>query len=161
MSIASSLVNAGLGMTGSVVSGNALGFASSLTSGLEGVMNAIDRQYQASLVPDQARGNQNAGDINMAEKRFAFTFYPMSIKAEYARICDQFMSMYGYRVNTVKVPNITGRRNWNYVKTIGCYIDADIPQTDLDEIKSLFNNGVTFWHNPATFADYTQNNDII
>ena len=161
MSVISSLVNGGLGMTAGIISNNPLSTMSAGFTAFQGIMNAVDRRYQASLVPDQAKGNDNAGDVNMAEKRFAFTFYPMSIKAEYARICDQFMSMYGYRVNTVKVPNITGRRNWNYVKTIGCYIDADIPQTDLDEIKSLFNNGVTFWHNPATFADYTQNNDII
>ena len=52
-------------------------------------------------------------------------------------------------------------RNWNFVKTIGCYIEADIPQDDLQEIKSMFDKGVTFWHNPATFADYSQNNDIL
>ena len=161
MSVISSLFSAGVNAASSVASGNALGVATAGFTAFEGIMNAIDRRYQASLVPDQARGNQNAGDINMAEKRFAFTFYPMSIKAEYARICDNFLSMYGYKVNTVKIPNITGRRNWNYVKTIGCYIDADIPQDDLNEIKGLFDNGITFWHNPATFADYTQNNDII
>jgi hypothetical protein len=69
--------------------------------------------------------------------------------------------MFGYKVNRVKVPNITGRRNWNYVKTIGCYIDADIPQTDLEQIKEMFDRGITLWHNPATFVDYSQNNDII
>lgn len=161
LSVISSLANAGLGMVGAGLSGNPLGVIGSGVSALTGVMSAIDRRYQASIVPDQARGNENAGDINMAEKRFAFTFYPMSIKAEYARICDQFMSMYGYQVNSVKIPNITGRRNWNFVKTIGCYIEADIPESDLSEIKGFFDNGITFWHNPNTFADYTQNNDII
>ena len=85
----------------------------------------------------------------------------MSIRPEMARIIDNYFSMFGYRVNQVKVPNITGRRNWNYVKTIGCYIDADIPQDDLNEIKLMFDKGITLWHNPATFADYSQNNDII
>lgn len=161
MSVISSLINGGLGLTAGVVNKSPLSVVSSGISVFEGIMNAVDRRYQASLIPDQAKGNDNAGDVNLAEKRFAFTFYPMSIKAEYAQICDQFMSMYGYRVNSVKIPNITGRRNWNYVKTIGCYIDADIPQADLQEIKDMFDRGVTFWHNPSTFADYTQNNDII
>lgn len=161
MSVISSLINGGLGLTAGVVNKSPLSIVSTGISVFEGIMNAVDRRYQASLIPDQAKGNDNAGDVNLAEKRFAFTFYPMSIKAEYAQICDQFMSMYGYRVNSVKIPNITGRRNWNYVKTIGCYIDADIPQADLQEIKDMFDRGVTFWHNPSTFADYTQNNDII
>jgi hypothetical protein len=59
------------------------------------------------------------------------------------------------------MPNVIGRRNWNYVETIGCYIDGDVPQGDMQEIKDMFNKGVTFWHNPSTFADYSQNNDII
>lgn len=161
LSIFSSLTTSGLGMIGNIASGNILGAIGSGVSAFTGVVSALDRKYQASIVPDQARGNENAGDINIAEKRFAFTFYPMSVKAEYARVCDQFMSMYGYKVNTVKTPNITGRRNWNFVKTIGCYIEADIPQGDLNEIKQMFDRGITFWHNPTTFADYSQVNDII
>lgn len=42
----------------------------------------------------------------------------MSIKQEYARVIDNFFNMYGYKVNDVKIPNITGRLNWNYVKTV-------------------------------------------
>ena len=93
--------------------------------------------------------------------RSPFTYTPMSVKAEYAKICDSFFSMFGYEVNTVKTPNITGRTNWNYVKTVGCYIQADIPQEDLEEIKTMFDKGITFWHNPSTFMDYTQNNAIV
>ena len=68
---------------------------------------------------------------------------------------------FGYKVNDVKIPNLTGRRNWNYVKTIDCNIEGYIPQEDLAEIKGMFNNGVTIWHNPATFLDYSQSNSIV
>ena len=116
---------------------------------------------QANLVPDQVNGNVNVGDLVWAAKNCRFTYIPMCIKPEYASKIDGFFSQYGYKCNEVKLPNITGRRNWNYVKTVGCYIEADIPQADLNEIKSMFDKGITFWHNPATFADYSQNNDII
>ena len=119
------------------------------------------QKEQANLIPDQSRGNANAGDIVWSKLRSRFSFIPMSIKPEYARCIDEFFSQFGYKCNRVKVPNITGRRNWNYVKTVGCYIDGDIPQTDMEELKNMFDRGVTFWHNPATFADYSQNNDII
>lgn len=161
LAISSALVSGIIGTGLNMSYGNVAGAASTATTAFFGVANAISRQYEASLTPDQARGNSNAGDVNMAEKRMGFTFYPMSIKSEYARVCDEFFTMYGYKVNRVKLPNITGRRNWNYVKTIGCYIDGDIPQTDMQEIKNMFDRGVTLWHNPATFADYSQNNDII
>ena len=85
----------------------------------------------------------------------------MSIKAEVARAIDDYFSMFGYRTDRMKLPNITGRSNWNYVKTLGCNVIADIPQKDLQEIKGMFNSGVTLWHNPATFLDYSQNNNIV
>ena len=85
----------------------------------------------------------------------------MSITSQFAQLIDKFFDKFGYKTNKVKLPNINGRRNWNYVKTVGCYIEADIPQDDLQEIKSMFDKGITFWHNPATFGDYSQNNDII
>ena len=90
-----------------------------------------------------------------------FTVDCLSVRAEVARSIDEYMSMFGYKVNRVKIPNITGRRNWNYVKTIGCYIEGDIPQSDMQEIKSMFDKGITFWHNPSTFMDYSQANDIL
>lgn len=117
-------------------------------------------RYQAQVHPDQARGNTNQSDILVGWERY-FTVDCMSVRYEIARSIDEFLSMFGYKVNRVKVPNITGRRNWNYVKTIGCYIEADIPQTDLAQIKEMFDRGITLWHNPATFVDYSQNNDII
>ena len=70
----------------------------------------------ANMIPDQARGNQNAGDVVFSKWKSAFTFMPMSIKAEYARCTDDYFSMFGYATNRVKIPNVTGRRNWNYVK---------------------------------------------
>ena len=85
----------------------------------------------------------------------------MSVREEYAKIIDQYFSMYGYSINEVKLPNITGRSNWNYVKTIGANIEGDIPEGDINEIKSLFNNGITLWHNTSTYLDYSQNNAII
>lgn len=151
-------VNTALSFGTSAVSGNMVGAASSLLSGIGGVVNQI---YQAEHTPNQVNGTINNGDINFSSNKSCFTYLPKCIKREYAVIADNFLSMFGYAIHQVKFPNITGRRNWNYVKTQGCYIDANIPQADLEEIKGLFDRGITFWHNPATFADYSQNNDII
>ena len=142
------LFNNPMGMVGAGV-----GIASSIAS-------TIAEVERAKIIPDQAKGNTNSSDILLGMKTY-FTVDCMSVRAENAKIIDDYFTMFGYKVNEVKVPNITGRRNWNYVKTIGCYIEADIPQDDLQQIKDLFNRGITLWHNPATFADYSQNNDII
>ena len=137
--------------------GNYVGAASSLLTSVGSVMA---QQYQAKVHPDQAKGNTNSSDILIGWERY-FTVDCMSLRAEVARTIDDFFTMFGYKVNRVKIPNITGRRNWNYVKTIGCYIEGDIPQGDLQEIKGMFDKGITLWHNTSTFMDYSQNNDII
>ncbi len=87
--------------------------------------------------------------------------YRMGITSEYAQVIDSFLSTYGYKLNKFNVHNITGRTNWNYVKTIDFNINGYIPQKDCVEIKNMFNAGVTFWHNPSTFLDYSQSNNIV
>lgn len=156
---------AGAGLTASTggIAGafGTLSMAQSGANFLSQIAQTCGKIHQASFIPDQVKGNINAGDINYAKNNNCFTVMEMSIKPEYAKICDDFFSMFGYKVNELKFPNVTGRRNWNYVKTVGCYIAGDIPQEDMDEIKTLFDKGITFWHNTSTFMDYSQNNDII
>lgn len=156
-------VNIGVNLASSVVSGGIGLLQGNAVSGLTAlgqIANTVAEIETQKRIPDQAHGNTGASDINFASRRF-FSALKMSVRSEYAEIIDDYFTMFGYKVNQVKVPNITGRRNWNYVKTIGCYIEGNIPQDDLNEIKLMFDKGITLWHNPATFADYNQNNDII
>lgn len=120
---------------------------------------ALKKSY--SFMPVQAKGSINAGDITLCEGAIGFWYYKMSVKYEYAKRIDDFLSMFGYKVNNIKIPNITGRLNWNYVKTIGCNFEGDIPQIYLNKIKDIFNNGITFWHNANTMLDYSQSNTIV
>ena len=69
--------------------------------------------------------------------------------------------MFGYKTNRVKVPNITGRKTFNFVKTIDCNIDASIPQDHLNKIRNIFNSGITLWHDPEKIHQYDQDNSII
>lgn len=141
--------------------GGALAGAGAIVSGAMSIANEVGAVYQHSLQPNSARGNTNGGDINVCSQKNGFFFYNYSIKAEYARVIDDYFSMFGYKVNRVKTPNITGRQNWNYIKTINCNFDGDIPQAHLDIIRTMFNNGVTLWHNPQTIYNYGNSNNII
>ena len=130
-------------------------------SGLLGTVKTLAQVEQQKTAPNTAKGNTNAGDVATANYTNHFYFYQISIKNEYAKIVDDFFSMYGYKVNSVKVPNVTGRSNWNFVKTIDSIIIGDVPQEDLQEIKNMFDDGVTLWHNTSTFLDYSQSNNIV
>ena len=86
-----------------------------------------------------------------------FSFCPVFIRAEFAKIIDDYFSMFGYATHRTKVPNITGRPSWNYVKTIDAKIIGSVPFGDMERIKQMFNDGVTFWHGDWV-GDYTRNN---
>lgn len=163
VNIATGVVSAGLstlsGLTG-LATGN-MNSAFSTANGMIAIANVLGEIHKASLVPPQARGNINCGDVIASQSKNNFHFYYMSIKSEQAKIIDDFFSMFGYKTNRVKVPNITGRTNWNYVKTIDSIIIGDIPQEDLQEIKNMFDDGITLWHNASTFLDYSQTNTIV
>ena len=105
-------------------------------------------------------GSTTSADVNYGAS-MVFGAYQYCITEEYARKIDKLFSVIGYKTNRVKIPNVTGRLNWNYVQTQAVAILGDIPQNDLQKIKDMFDSGVTFWHNPSTFLDYSQNNGII
>ena len=132
-----------------------------VSSGVLGIGETIAQVYQQSLIPPSLEGNVNSGDVTFASGMINPIGYAMSIKKEYAEIIDNFFSAFGYKVNNFKIPNVTGRTNWNYVKTINCNIEGEIPQEDIQKIKTMFNNGVTFWHNASKFLDYSQSNTIV
>ena len=162
-SIGSALATTALGVGVGLATGGVgmLGAVGSAVSGASNIANTLGEMHKAQTIPPQAHGNIATGDLIFSLKRNSISCYFMSIRKEVAQIIDSYFSMYGYKVNSVKTPNITGRQNWNYVKTIGCYILADIPQEDLQEIKRMFDNGLTIWHHANTFMDYSQSNAII
>ena len=161
MNIASAGLSSLAGTITNVAVGNYAGAGMSIASGFTGVASAIMQQKQHNMIPPTINGQLNSADINVASGNNTFHFYKMTIKNEYAKIIDDYFSAYGYKVNAFKVPNITGRLNWNYVKTIECNLEGDIPEADIQELKNIFNTGVTFWHNPSNYLDYTQANTIV
>lgn len=141
-----------------VASKNVVGGVGSTLNLVGDVMSLINKR---DTMTPQANGNLNSGDVIFSMEETTFTCYQMSIKEEIARCIDSYFDMFGYKVNSVKIPNITGRTNWNYVKTIDCNVEADIPDIDLAIIRQMFNNGVTLWHNPSTIYNYNNSNTIV
>ena len=121
----------------------------------------LDRGEMHDKTPGQAHGNINSGDVTFSMGKSLFTIYKMSVRYEFAEKIDNYLSVYGYRVNSFKVPNLTGRTYWNFVKTRNCNLEGDIPQEYINKLKEIFNKGVTLWHDTTKFLDYSQNNTIV
>ena len=158
-------VNIGIGIGGtalSTVAGVATGnYVGATTSLLSGVSNAVSQFYEASLIPDQASGNTNVGDLDFTKHKNKFTVFPMSIKPQYAQIIDDYFDLVGYKTCRVKVPNTAHRQQWWYTKTINVNIVGNVPNDEMNKIKDAYNNGLTFWRNPANFLNYSLSNGIV
>lgn len=141
-----------------MASGNPMGVA---LGGVSIIKDVLTENLKRETSPIQAKGNVNCGDVTYSATMTCFAVYQMSCRYEFAKRIDDYFSMFGYKVNDVKIPNTTGRTNWNYVKTIDCNFEGDIPQMYLNKIKEIFNNGITLWHNATTFLDYSQSNNIV
>ena len=143
------------------LTGAATGSLGSAGGGLGAMFGAITEQYRASMIPNQIGGQVNSGDVCYAFNKMSPTYYKMTIKDEYARIIDDFFTLYGYKVNDVSIPNIHKRSNWDYMKCINVNLEGDIPEADMDKIRGLFNNGCTFWHTTSQFLNYSATNSIL
>lgn len=163
VNIGVSTATAALGIAAGVLTAgtSTLATAGAVAGSAMSIGRTMGEITKAKTTPDQAKGDSTLGDLNFAWQDSGFNIYDMAIRKEYAQIIDNYFSEFGYKVNLVKIPNISSRANWNYIKTIGCLIVGDIPQEDLNEIKGMFDAGITFWHNPATFGDYSQSNTIV
>ena len=107
--------------------------------------------------PDKVVGTPS-GSVQMLSGNGGIWLSEMCIRPEYLRIVDDYFTMYGYKVMRVKTPQFTSRPNHNFLKTIDCDLTGEMPQDDEDELKAMFNAGLTVWHNPATFGNYSVNN---
>ena len=125
--------------------------------------NYLSERYQRALVSPQASGSTNGGDVTFARNEQNFGYYKMSIKSEYARMIDDYFQKYGYQVNILKVPNITGRQNWNFIQ-ISEYDEignGSVPSYYMEEINNACRKGVTIWHNHANIGNYNVSNNIV
>ena len=156
---ATNIVQMGAGV-GMAAAGNPLGYVT-LIGGAAGIGAELKEMYNKSFIPNQCNGDINSGNIAFSSGNNTFVAHQYIIKPEYARIIDNYFSCYGYKVNSFETPNIHTRSNWNYIKTIDVNLTGEIPQEDLQKLKGIFNKGCTFWHNPNTFLDYSQSNNIL
>ena len=106
-------------------------------------------------------GNDTLFNLFNSEQKIAIIKYEP--KPQVKRRISQFFERYGYKYNDYgKLSNhINSRKFYNFVKTNSCNIaTAKVPLIHLEEIKEIFNRGVTIWHidNGAEPLNYNVNN---
>lgn len=101
-------------------------------------------------------GNDTLFNLVNSNRKVDIIEYGLDYRHQY-RIHDYF-TKYGYKVNRWELLNVNTRKYYNFIKTNTCNImGEEIPHEYLEEIKSIFDRGVTIWHidNGATLGDYS------
>lgn len=129
-----------------------------LTDALGTVTNSISDFGQHALNSRSVSGTTTLSDL-VYEKNLNIRVKEMQVQEEFARIIDDYFSTFGYKTGIVKAPNITGRKSWNYVKTIASFVTGDIPEKAKEFFRNLLDNGVTFWH-VDDIGNYSLDNSI-
>lgn len=124
--------------------------------------NSIGKFYSATLLPN-IRGGQNTGDVTWATGRTLYTFRQMRIKTENLKVIDDYFTRFGYKIDKIEMPNINGRKYWNYVE-IGSAEEigyGEVPSRFMDIINNACRRGVTIWHNHSNIGNFNLDNSII
>lgn len=116
-----------------------------LAGGLGGLGTVAANYDRMSKVPNTAKGSVG-GNARFQSKYAGFYSRSVVLVPELAKIVDGFFDMYGYQVDSVKIPNRTGRPNWNYVKMQNSCHRGNVPADDMAKINSIYDAGITFWH---------------
>lgn len=159
LNMAQGAVSVGTSIAADIATGGATSMATEgkVASGIIGMAQSLNDLYHMQMRGDVARGVQ-AGQPHVASRSYNFYYKVIGVREEIAECIDGFMDRFGYTCNKLKIPNTHVRENWTYTKTNDCAIVGSIPVDDMRKIKSIFNNGITFWNNPYAVGNYSLSN---
>lgn len=155
--LTNAMINAGAGVISGAISGGGMGGApgavfGALSGAAAGALNVTAqirsenaKQADLKVVPDGIINNADSA-FNVVDRNDVVTFYRMSICCENEHIIAEIFNMSGYKVNRVDIPNTRSRTRFNYLQTVGANITGAISQRFIEELKAIYNNGVTIWH---------------
>ena len=109
----------------------------------------------------KSSGNDTLFNLKNGKQRIDLIEYELLPSAK-NRLSNYF-KRYGYKYNkyTQLYNCVYARPHYNYVKTHVANIPSEkVPHKYLEEIKAIFNNGITLWHmdNKTNIFDYDVNN---
>lgn len=154
VNVLSTVIGTATNIGGSVAGfGLASNVVGSAVSGVSDLFSALNTQ------PISAGNTSQLLSVNPAFQKLILR--QVSPSYEECVAIDDFLDVYGYAIGEVLNVRsyMSTRSNWNYIKTNGINLSCPAPTNYSNQLKAIFNNGITFWHNYSTFGDYSQANN--
>lgn len=146
----------GVGGAASILSLNPMMAVQTGIGAIHSTNALLARVDDMAAQPFQLQQRTACNVSNIKWGRTGFVIREYSITAEFAKMVDDYFSLYGYKVNRLGVPNLHGRKAWDYIKTSDAKLVGEFPESHLLKLKQIFNKGFTIWH--GSIGDYTRDN---
>lgn len=153
-SLVAAIVGAGLGGA----SANPMLVATGVGGAISASTKIISSLHEATHTPAASHGSTDGSLVLPAIKNVKFVLTKESLRPEILQIYDDYFTRYGYAQKKVMFPRLVARERWTYVQTVGFEFNGEINDTDTKKIKSIFDNGITFWRNPNDVGHYEFDN---
>ena len=170
-SMISSVLSGVGGAVGTAVTQNPLPAVSSGLQVVSSITQHIAVVGDLKNTPPQNYTVFNSDFMNVGIKKVGFTIKLKSIKAQFAKIIDDYFTAYGYKISEIKTPNVFMklldgnvkiRPKFNYLKTANCLVKTlsidggkMCDSNTLNAMADIFNNGITFWSDIENMGDYS------
>jgi hypothetical protein len=145
-------------VTGAVNSG--IGVAKGMSGMYYSTQGMIAKQKDIVNTPPSLSKMGNNTYFDYGHNLSGLYLIKRQITPEYQKKLEDFFNIFGYKKNEVKLPNFHTREYWNYVQTSGCVITGNFNNEDLQELKSVFDSGITLWHTDD-IGNYALGNVVI
>lgn len=156
------LAGAGIGFSVGGAGGAIMGLsgASQVASGLLNIQSNHAKLQDADNSNPSVSNAGNNADFDYTNGFNGYVVRFKQLKPEYATKLSHFFKLYGYKINELKIPNLKTRSRFNFVKCIEANIRGSMSEPELRELKTMFQNGLTLWHD-NNIADYSGTNEVI
>ena len=159
--VAQGVAGAAMAVMGLVTGGGGVLAAGAVMGGAMTAFSSVSAIVDKLIAPPVTGGHVASAPANIAGGIMDVFFSSRTVRNEYARVIDDYFTAYGYKINRVKAPNLKGRKNWNYVQTVDAAVKGGMPAADRKVLAAMLDRGVTIWHDPVKYGDYTQTNEVV
>ena len=116
-----------------------------VVSGLTSVLNNEAKENDMKRLPD-AITLGSSYDYELQKSNYLYEIEHQVNEQDMERI-GLYFHQYGYAQNKIIQPSFSGRKYWNYLKTQDVRLKVpNAPKSHLNQLKAIFDNGVTVWH---------------
>ena len=120
------------------------------------ILGELGKRIDLKNTPDTVKNGGNNGNFAFLTETYLPNVLWLKAQDEYLNQANDYFNLFGYKCLELKKPNIKSRYYYNFIKTNEINIKLPFSKDYEDEIKNIYNNGITFWHyrDDMTFNDF-------